>query len=253
VAITQKGPGDLKRCPACGEKKICEGNFYRVASPRQDGWAGYCIVCTKRKVVAWQKANPEAKAASDSRHYRKSPERRRKTKERFARWAQENPEKAKEVAKAKSRRYGASPAGKAAAAKFARSPKGRALQKRHRETPAARERHKLNERLRRKMLKYQVLDNAGRAGAPRDAFTLADWVCVLEAFGRACAYCRRGDRKLEMDHIVPFVTLGVESHRRGNVAPACRGCNASKNDRPLTVFCADLGVDPAEVLRLAGE
>ena len=178
MALKQKGPKDFKRCPACGETKVCEGNFYRVKSPRQDGWAGYCIECAKKKVVAWQKENPAAKAASDARHYRKNPVRREKTRERLDRWRRENPEKAKEIAKANSRRYGASPAGRATAAKFARSPKGRALQKRAREKPAYREAHKLRERLRRKMLKYQVLDNAGRAGAPRDAFTLADWVRV---------------------------------------------------------------------------
>jgi 5-methylcytosine-specific restriction protein A len=43
-----------------------------------------------------------------------------------------------------------------------------------------------------------------------------------------CFYCRRrvGARALTMDHIVPLARGGRGA--RGNVAPACRDCNARK-------------------------
>jgi 5-methylcytosine-specific restriction endonuclease McrA len=43
-----------------------------------------------------------------------------------------------------------------------------------------------------------------------------------------CAYCQRrvGGRALTMDHIVPLARGGRSV--RGNVAPACRECNARK-------------------------
>ncbi len=100
------------------------------------------------------------------------------------------------------------------------------------------------------MLKYQVLDNAGRAGALVTAFTLADWSEVIRRFDSRCAYCRL-PRKLEMDHVVPFVKLGVAAHARGNIVPACRSCNASKSDGDLAAFCARRGTSASEILALA--
>ena len=43
-----------------------------------------------------------------------------------------------------------------------------------------------------------------------------------------CYYCRRtvGHKALTMDHIVPLGRGGTSS--RGNVAPACKGCNNRK-------------------------
>jgi 5-methylcytosine-specific restriction enzyme A len=43
-----------------------------------------------------------------------------------------------------------------------------------------------------------------------------------------CYYCRRvvGHRALTMDHIVPLARGGRST--RGNVVPACKGCNTRK-------------------------
>lgn len=250
MPVTQKAPTDLKRCPKCGETKVCEGNFYRARSPRQDGWAGYCRSCARASTKAWDEANPTLKAARSARHHRANPERRRKMRERLDRWARENPERAKASGKARWKRYVERHPDRVKAfyARFARSPKGKAAQKRHRETPTARERHKLRQRVRRRMLKVQVLDAAGRVGATREAFTVEDWRHVLGAFVGACAYCGRADVKLEMDHVIPVAAEGVVAHRRGNIVPACRSCNASKKDRPLAVFCAERGLDVASIV-----
>lgn len=49
-----------------------------------------------------------------------------------------------------------------------------------------------------------------------------------------CSYC--GGPGGELDHIFPIVLGGDGSV--GNLAGACRSCNARKNDRPLLAFLA---------------
>ena len=46
-----------KKCPRCGDVKPAEGNFYKVKSRLEtaDPYAGYCIACTKKAAVRWQK------------------------------------------------------------------------------------------------------------------------------------------------------------------------------------------------------
>lgn len=69
--------------------------------------------------------------------------------------------------------------------------------------------------------------------------TSAEWVEILEVFGRCCAYCLRPESecgKLEQDHVVAISRGG--GHTAENVVPACRHCNAKKKDRPVFVMAA---------------
>ena len=59
---------------------------------------------------------------------------------------------------------------------------------------------------------------------------LEDWQKVLKEFDNQCAYCGSTDG-LEQEHIVPVAKGG--RYEIGNIVPACRHCNASKNDRDL--------------------
>lgn len=60
---------------------------------------------------------------------------------------------------------------------------------------------------------------------------------TLGRTGGSCTYCGvRG--ALEIDHVVPISRGGA--HSIGNLAPACRTCNASKSDRFLTEWRAGL-------------
>lgn len=54
-----------------------------------------------------------------------------------------------------------------------------------------------------------------------------DWIDVLNEFSYECAYCGCKEN-LEQDHVVPFAKGGVTA--AGNIVPACRRCNSSKND-----------------------
>jgi hypothetical protein len=61
--------------------------------------------------------------------------------------------------------------------------------------------------------------------------TADEWLDILDYFGHACAYCRRTDRPLTQDHVIPIVDGG--GHTAENVVPACLTCNCSKGDRPI--------------------
>lgn len=68
----------------------------------------------------------------------------------------------------------------------------------------------------------RVLSNPGSVGV-----SVADWLGVLRRYGHCCAYCGQCGDPLEMDHVVPLARGG--RHAVGNVLPACKSCNRSKN------------------------
>lgn len=57
---------------------------------------------------------------------------------------------------------------------------------------------------------------------------LQQWKMVLDEFGHKCAYCG-SEEDLEQEHIVPVKKGGL--YEIGNIVPACRQCNARKNDK----------------------
>ncbi|MFE5089457.1 HNH endonuclease [Streptomyces sp. NPDC056638] len=67
--------------------------------------------------------------------------------------------------------------------------------------------------------------------------TLPAWVrtVVLSANGGFCTYCGSMGTKAEvLDHVDPLELGGA--HSITNLVPACRSCNASKQDRPLLAW-----------------
>lgn len=70
---------------------------------------------------------------------------------------------------------------------------------------------------------------ARKHGATVGEFTKADWGAMVQHYGGRCAYCGRPSDRLEQDHVIPLAQGG--QHHRDNIVPACRSCNASKNNR----------------------
>lgn len=68
-----------------------------------------------------------------------------------------------------------------------------------------------------------------RRGAPMSV-EAREWCLVL--LKDPCAYC--GGPAMEIDHIVPISDGGTS--QIDNLAPACRSCNAAKNDLSLLSF-----------------
>lgn len=57
-----------------------------------------------------------------------------------------------------------------------------------------------------------------------------DWQRLCARWGNRCAYCGMS-RRLTMDHVVPLTRGGW--HAIGNILPACRSCNSSKQTKLL--------------------
>jgi len=58
--------------------------------------------------------------------------------------------------------------------------------------------------------------------------TSQEWQVVLKKYDYKCVYCG-SKKRIEMDHIVPLSKGG--KHSIQNVLPACRSCNAEKNNK----------------------
>ena len=65
-------------------------------------------------------------------------------------------------------------------------------------------------------------------------FTLAQWAMLKERYNFSCAYCGERVPVLTQDHVLALSRGG--NHTAANIVPACRRCNASKNDRPVEEF-----------------
>lgn len=59
--------------------------------------------------------------------------------------------------------------------------------------------------------------------------SLADWTQLLRRYSRCCAYCGTRPDVIHMEHVIPLSRGG--RHAIGNILPACRSCNYSKNAR----------------------
>lgn len=61
-------------------------------------------------------------------------------------------------------------------------------------------------------------------------WTVKTWEATLKAFNYQCVYCGKAETNyfgLTMDHYIPAMRGGKT--RLGNIVPACRNCNSSKN------------------------
>ncbi|WP_082946263.1 HNH endonuclease [Mycobacterium sp. E1747] len=76
----------------------------------------------------------------------------------------------------------------------------------------------------RKAMKINNPDSVG--------VSLSDWTRLCRRYNNCCAYCgQKQDGMPQMDHVIPLIKGG--RHAIGNVLPACRSCNISKNARYL--------------------
>lgn len=62
-------------------------------------------------------------------------------------------------------------------------------------------------------------------------FSSKEWEALVEACGGICLCCKRSDKPLTADHIVPLFQGG--SNYIENIQPLCRSCNSSKGARHI--------------------
>ena len=67
--------------------------------------------------------------------------------------------------------------------------------------------------------------------------TNEEWLNILKKYKYRCAYCDKEFNlfnKPERDHIIPISKGGYNT--KENIVPACRSCNAKKNDKLISHF-----------------
>lgn len=63
----------------------------------------------------------------------------------------------------------------------------------------------------------------------QNTLTVKQWTIIKNDFNNQCAYCGREMKRLEQDHFIALSKGGEYTHN--NIVPACRTCNARKNDK----------------------
>lgn len=77
-----------------------------------------------------------------------------------------------------------------------------------------------------KMRMYSKTKNSRKKGV-LSTLTLIQWNEIKNRFDNRCAYCNE-EKPLEQDHFIPLSKGG--EYTTNNIVPACRSCNASKNN-----------------------
>lgn len=104
-----------------------------------------------------------------------------------------------------------------------------------------RERHReyaKTDRGRMLRVRSQARRDAVQAGLP-STLTEQQWQSALTHFGNLCAYCGVQDGPLQQDHVVPLSLGG--GYVASNIVPACKSCNSSKSNMPLSEWVVGRG------------
>jgi 5-methylcytosine-specific restriction endonuclease McrA len=83
----------------------------------------------------------------------------------------------------------------------------------------------------------QLMENAEISGVDYQQGTLAGYETreyLLEKWGRKCAYCRKGNLPLQVEHIHPRANGGT--NRVSNLCLACEKCNQAKGTKDIQIF-----------------
>jgi 5-methylcytosine-specific restriction endonuclease McrA len=168
------------------------------------------------KAAKWRAANPErAREIAD----RCAPARRESSRA----WQKANPEKVAESAKRyreshPDRRLAQSRSWRARNIEHAREWQREYSKKKYDSSPEFR-------------FKILSTKNARRAQSAGGHVSKAEWDAIKDYFGHCCAYCLRKMTRLEIEHVTALSRGG--DHSPENVVPACRSCNARKNNRGI--------------------
>jgi predicted phage replisome organizer len=89
-----------------------------------------------------------------------------------------------------------------------------------------------NEYMRKYMKEYRTKQkDIALSGNTETISGLNSWKGILDYFDNSCAYCGKTDCDLEQEHVIPINDGG--KFEMGNIIPACRSCNASKQSKSV--------------------
>ncbi len=66
-----------------------------------------------------------------------------------------------------------------------------------------------------------------------------DFDSICKQYGYICLCCKRSDKPLTIDHIIPISQGGFNTKK--NIQPLCHSCNSSKGNRHCTDYRPDVG------------
>jgi hypothetical protein len=186
---------ETKRCSACKEEKLSAD--YHKCKSKHDGLHDRCKACRKLEHLANREANI-AKAVA---------------------WNREHKERHKEIHKRSTLKH-----------REKRLAYGRDYMRQRWATDA--EHRALRNKYAQEHPEHRWLAHiqrrARRWGCKVFTATYADWLDVLQAHAFTCHYCKTDEKKLTIDHKVPFSRGG--EHTKDNIVPACGPCNSSKRN-----------------------
>ena len=72
------------------------------------------------------------------------------------------------------------------------------------------------------------------------------WLEIKEVFGNSCAYCGINNVPLQIEHLEMFNKSQCGLHHPGNIMPACKNCNSSRDrnstwSEHLDTICSNNG------------
>lgn len=186
--------------------KQCQAEYKR-------NWAAKNASKAKASKERWARENPEKRKETADRYYREN-------KERIAAYHAQRYVENKEEILARSRAW-----------KEANPEKCRAMSRKNHLLHKNRNRQKLNKWRASNPEKFraQWMLRRARKTAAGPKYATASEIRERMQIGE-CVYCGTTSG-LTVDHVVPLARGGL--HIKSNLAPACRGCNCSKQDKPV--------------------
>lgn len=188
--------------------------------------SGKCVSCMTQRSARWARENPEKAKAAVSRWEKANPE---KAMARAERWKKANPDSAK----AATARWRENNPEKVRQWQLNNTEKTRAKWARWREAN------------REKCLKSNQISSSRRRALKRGSggtHTIDDLREILAAQAGRCAYCKADLRRIKknVDHIMPLARGG--SNGRSNLQYLCQPCNNIKRAKDPLDFAQSLGL-----------
>lgn len=212
----------MKHCSKCGQLKPLDQ--YRVNKASKDGYQSACKQCQKQhyidnkqkyqtKAKQWRIDKPSQYQKSTKAYYETNAE---SIKQRVRTWQRDNKTYVKQKAK---ERYMAN------------------AEQRREKTRAWIAANREHKRLKDSEYQKSHPEVYRASAARRKARIRQNGIYAIsqkelrKIYASPCIYCG-STKRIEADHVIPIARGGT--HSIGNLVPACKSCNASKQERTIT-------------------
>lgn len=201
-----------KTCNKCGRTLLATVENFKRTKNGKYGFRGTCRDCYNEYRRDYNRRNPEKKKAMRKRDYAKNAER---YKQNASQWLKDNPERARETARERGRRY------------YQRHP-GIGAER-------AKDYRRRNPEKARLAARVASARHESRKAEQPSTFTTQQWRECLKYWHNVCAYCgnQQGlwDGVLQQEHYIPVASEDCPGLVAQNIVPACRSCNAQKGHK----------------------